>query len=194
MIDKKKLKKSLLVLLLISIIIVAIILIRNTLARYETTATSDKDVDVAFWMLHDDFKTGKLLIKDIYPSNNTYEYSFSVSNFQKEDDGTIKKRAETDLEYGLTLTMTTNLPLEYQIEKNGEILDSEAAKQEIITDDDGTYYKKISIAESQMNQGVDSTDKYVIKVRFPKENDTNAEYSDLIEYIKLDLSAKQIID
>ena len=52
MIDKKKLKKSLLVLLLISIIIVAIILIRNTLARYETTATSDKDVDVAFWMLH----------------------------------------------------------------------------------------------------------------------------------------------
>ena len=184
MIDKKKLKKSLLVLLLISI------LIRNTLARYETTATSDKDVDVAFWMLHDDFKTGKLLIKDIYPSNNTYEYSFSVSNFQKEDDGTIKKRAETDLEYGLTLTMTTNLPLE----KNGEILDSEAAKQEIITDDDGTYYKKISIAESQMNQGVDSTDKYVIKVRFPKENDTNAEYSDLIEYIKLDLSAKQIID
>ena len=34
----------------------------------------------------------------------------------------------------------------------------------------------------------------VIKVRFPKENDTNAEYSDLIEYIKLDLSAKQIID
>jgi hypothetical protein len=64
----------------------------------------------------------------------------------------------------------------------------------IITDDDGTYYKKISIAESQMNQGVDSTDKYVIKVRFPKENDTNAEYSDLIEYIKLDLSAKQIID
>ena len=45
-----------------------------------------------------------------------------------------------------------------------------------------------------MNQGVDSTDKYVIKVRFPKENDTNAEYSDLIEYIKLDLSAKQIID
>ena len=90
--------------------------------------------------------------------------------------------------------MTTNLPLEYQIEKNGEILDSEAAKQEIITDDDGTYYKKISIAESQMNQGVDSTDKYVIKVSFPKENDTNAEYSDLIEYIKLDLSAKQIID
>ena len=73
-------------------------------------------------------------------------------------------------------------------------VDSEAAKQEIITDDDGTYYKKISIAESQMNQGVDSTDKYVIKVRFPKENDTNAEYSDLIEYIKLDLSAKQIID
>lgn len=194
MIDKKKLKKSLLVLLLIAIIIVAIILIRNTLARYETTATSDKDVDVAFWMLHDDFQTGKLLIKDIYPSNNIYEYSFSVSNFKKEDDGTIKKRAETDLEYELALIATTNLPLEYQIEKNGEMLDSESAKQEIITDDDGTYYRKISIEGSQMIQGEDSTDKYVIKVKFPKENYINSEYSDLIEDIRLELSAKQIID
>ena len=45
-----------------------------------------------------------------------------------------------------------------------------------------------------MVQGVDSTDSYTIRVTFPKENDTNAEYSDLIEYIKLDLNAKQIVE
>ena len=191
MFDKKKIKKSLIILLLIAVIIIAIILIRRTLARYETTATSDKDVDVAFWLLEDDFKSGTIVVKDIYPSNNSFDYKFSVSNFKKEANGNISKRAETDLEYEPTFTMSTNLPLEYQIEKNGEICNT---TEEIITDNDGTYYKKISVGTSQMTQGVDTTDEYVIKVTFNKENDTNAEYSDLIEYIKVNLDAKQIIE
>ena len=95
------------------------------------------------------------------------------------------------MEYEIVLKTTTNLPLEYQIVKNGTILN---AKQEIITDDDGTYYRRISLDADQMNQGTDITDNFVIKVTFPKANDTNAEYSDLIEYIKLDLNAKQIIE
>ena len=52
MLDKKKLKKLLVILVLIAIIVVAIILIRNTLARYESDATSSKDVDVAFWIVN----------------------------------------------------------------------------------------------------------------------------------------------
>ena len=191
MFDKKKIKKSLIILALIAIIIIAIILIRRTLARYETTATSDKDVDVAFWIIDDDFKTGKILIKDIYPSNDSFDYTFSVSNFQNEENGNINKRAETDLEYGIDLIVTTNLPLEYQVEKNGVNINT---TQTIITDDDGTYYKKILLANTQMTQGVDSTDNYKIKVKFSQDNDTNAEYSDLIEYIKLDLNAKQIVE
>lgn len=191
MLDKKKLKKSFFVLLLIAIIIIAIILIRKTLSRYETTANSDKDVDVAFWIINDDFKSGKILIKDIYPSTNSFDYKFTVSNFKANEDGSISKRAETDLEYGLTFTTTTNLPLEYQIEKNGTILDT---TQEIITDEDGTYYRKISLDTAQMVQGTDVVDNFVIKVIFPKDNDINAEYSDLIEYIKMDLNAKQIVE
>ncbi len=190
MLDKKKLKKSIIILLLIAIIIIAIIFITNTLSRYETVATSDKDLDVAFWMLHDDFQSANMIIKDIYPSNNSFDYSFSVSNFEADEDGTINKRAETDLEYDLKITTTTNLPLEYVIEKNGEIL---TTQQNITTDEDGTYYREIIIEPSQMVQGEDLTDEYTIKVTFPKENDTNAEYSDLIEYIKLDINAEQII-
>ena len=68
--DKKKIRKCLVILLLIVIIIAVIILIRNTLARYETTATSDKDVDVAFWIMDNSFKSDRLLIKDIYPGIN----------------------------------------------------------------------------------------------------------------------------
>ena len=178
MLDKKKLKKSICILFLIAVIIIAIIFIRNTLSRYETVATSEKDVDVAFWMFHDDFQSASMIIQDIFPSNNSFDYTFSVSNFEADEDGNINRRAETDLEYELTVTTTTNLPLEYVIEKNGEIL---ATQQNIITDEDGTYYREILIEPSQMQQGEDLTDEYTIKVTFPKENDTNAEFSDLIE-------------
>lgn len=44
-----------------------------------------------------------------------------------------------------------------------------------------------------MEQGTDITDTFVIKVKFPKANYTNTEFADLIESIKLDLTAKQII-
>ncbi len=190
MLDKKKLKKSMFILFLVAIIIIAIVLIRNTLSRYETVATSEKDVDVAFWMLHDDFQSATMIIKDIYPSNQSFDYSFTVSNFEENEQGEITKRAETDLEYEFIITTTTNLPFEYAIEKDGQIL---STQQNIITDEDGTYYREIKIEPSQMLQGEDLTDHYVLKVTFPKENDTNAEFSDLIEYIKLDIHATQII-
>lgn len=192
MIDKKKLRKSLIILVLIAIIIAAIILIRNTLARYETTATSEKDVDVAFWTVDNSFKSDRMLIKDIYPSDTSFDYKFTVSNFEVAEDGTtITKRAETDLSYELVLTATTNLPLEYSIQKNG----SACSKTEnVYSDEDGTYYKEIKLPESRMNQGTDITDTYVIKVTFPKSNSVNTDYADLIEYIKINLSAKQIIE
>ena len=191
MLDKKKLRKSLLILLLIAIIIVAIILIRKTLARYETTATSEKDVDVAFWIIDNSFKSDRLLLKDIYPSDTSFDYTFTVSNFEASPDGNIKKRAETDLTYELVLTTTTNLPLEYQIERNGQNC---IKSQEIVTDDDGTFYKKITLETFEMLQSEDITDTYAIKVKFPKENNTNAQFADLIEYIKIDLNARQTLE
>ena len=95
------------------------------------------------------------------------------------------------MNYELVLTATTNLPLEYSIQKNG----STCSKNEnVYSDEDGTYYKEIKLPESRMNQGTDITDTYVIKVTFPKSNYINVDYADLIEYIKINLSAKQIIE
>ena len=37
-------------------------------------------------------------------------------------------------------------------------------------------------------------DKFVIKVKFPRQNVMNENYADLIEYVKLDLNAKQITE
>ena len=61
-------------------------------------------------------------------------------------------------------------------------------------DEDGTYYKEIKLPQSRMNQGTDSTDRYTVKVTFPKSNYTNVDYADLIEYMKIDLTAQQIIE
>lgn len=195
MFDKKKIRKSLVILLLIAIIIGAIILIRNTLARYETTATSEKDVDVALWVVDNSFKSDRLLIEDIYPADTSYDYTFTVSNYETSEDGlTITKRAETDLTYDLVITTTTNLPLEYEIQKNGVTC---TKTEQLITDDDGTYYREIKLETDKnnltMTQGTDTIDTYVLKVTFPKSNNTNLEYADLIEYVKIDLTARQII-
>ena len=189
MFDKKKLRKSLVILLLLVIIIAAIILIRNTLARYETTATSDKDVDVALWIVDNSFKSDRLLIKDIYPSDTAFTYTFTVSNFSDT------KKAETDLDYELVLTTTTNLPLEYEITKNGATCKK---TEQLYADDDGTYYREIKLETNKnnlvMRQGTDITDTFVVKVTFPKSNYTNVEYADLLEYVKIDLTAKQLIE
>lgn len=189
MINKKAFFKSLIIISLLIVIIFVFIQIRNTLARYETTATTERNVDVAFWMIDTSFASERILISEIYPSDTPYEYTFTVSNFN------ATKRAETDLEYEVVMTTTTNLPFQYVIEKEGTPL---TTTQELITDTDGTYYKKITLQPTIANDfvletGSNKTHNFKIKLTFPKANNENMEYADLIEYIKLDLSAKQII-
>lgn len=193
MIDKKKLFKSLIIISLLIIIIVAVIQIRNTLARYETTTTTERDVDVAFWIVDNSFKSDRLLLDDIYPSTDQFVYTFTVSNF----NGT--KSAETDLDYEIILTSTTNLPLSYEITKNeGTANEITCTKTESLYEDsDGTVYREIKLATApnslNMLQETDTTDTFKIKVTFPQQYSDNLEYADLMEYIKIDLSAKQVI-
>ena len=213
MINKKRVFKSLIVLLLIIIIIVAFIHIRNTLARYETATTSERDVDVAFWIVDNSFQTQRLLIKDIYPSETAFEYTFTVSNFKANDLGE-NDIAETDMEYEIVLTTTTNLPLTYEIQRNGTTYTG--ITQQLITDTDGTVYREIKFAtdENPYPLVIDTidddtstkreiTDTYILKVKFPVEsyvngvlvnNRTNLEYPDLMEDIKINLTARQSID
>lgn len=207
MINKKKVIKSLIIISLIIIIIFAFIQIRNTLARYETTSTTERDVDVAFWIVDNSFKSERLVIDDIYPQDTSYEYQFTVSNFNGS------KIAETDMEYDIILTTTTNLPLKYEISRNGTTYTN--WKQELITDEDGTVYRRLkfgteeneyplvinTIDESSSKNKI--TDTYILKVTFPIQSYVNGElidnrtildYPDSIENIQIDLTARQKID
>ena len=225
MINKKKLFKSLIIISLIIIIIIAAIQMRQTLARYETTTTGEREVDVAFWVVDNSFKSERLVLEDIYPLETPFEYVFTVSNF---DPGLLEaetddKIAETDMEYEIILTTTTNLPLTYEITRNGTTYT--ALQQNLFTDANGTVYREIKfgtvtnpypLVMDTIIPEIDGdgaatgkyvktkvTDEYVLKVKFPTQsyvngvlvnNRENIDYPDLMEEIKIDLSARQKID
>ena len=208
MIDKKKLFKTLIIISLIIIIIIAVIQIRNTLARYETTTTSERNVDVALWVLDNSFKEQRLLIKDIYPTDTPFIYNFTVSNFENG------KIAETDIEYDITIITTTNLPLNYEIQKGG--VTYTGITEKLFTDSNGTVYKEIKLGTTEkpyplIMDSIDNTtytkrkvtDEYTLKVTFPVQsyvngvegnNRENPEYADLMEDVKIAVSARQKID
>lgn len=219
MINKKRLFKSLIIISLLIIIIVAVIQIRKTLAKYESEATAERDVDVAFWAVDNSFQTQRLLIDNIFPSTDTFDYTFKVSNF---DPGVLDSEiddqiAETDIEYEIVLTTTTNLPLSYEIQRNGTTYTN--IQEEIYADANGTYYRELRFGTTAnpfplvMNTITDTdgdgtytkskvTDNYKLKVTFPVEsyvngeivnNRANLEYADLMEDVKIELSARQVI-
>lgn len=190
MIDKKVIYKSLIIILLLIIIIVAVIQVRNTLARYETTANTERELDVAFWIVKNSFQTQRLLIQDIFPAEEPYTYRFTVSNF--EDN----KVAETDLEYNLVITTTTNLPLSYTVKKNGTTYSN--VVEELYQDADGTFYRELALGGTETEKFIfeadtKTTDEYILYVTFPLEYNVNLDYADLIENIEINLSAEQVI-
>ena len=182
--------------------------IRNTLARYETTTTTQRDVDVAFWVVDNSFKTERLVIDDIYPLDTPFEYQFTVSNFNGD------KVAETDIEYEIVLTTTTNLPLSYEITRNGTTYTG--INQKLFADEDGTVFREIRFGATENpyplimdtitganNEKTKITDTYILKVTFPTQsyvngvlvdNRANLNYPDLMEDIKIELTARQKID
>ena len=219
MINKKRLIKSLIIISLIIIIIFAAIQIRQTLARYETTTTGERDVDVAFWVVDNSFKSQRLVLDDIYPVNTPFEYTFTVSNY---DPGILEaetddKIAETDMEYEIVLTATTNLPLDFEIMRNGTTYTG--IQEKLFTDTDGTLYRELKFgtesnpypllmntiqlnAETEKYEKTKVTDTYILKVKFPEQSYVNGvlvnnradlNYPDLIELVKIDLSARQVV-
>ena len=105
----KKLRRlyAKLVILVLCFLIIARIFVL-VLSKYESISNSYANVDIAFYLLKEDFQTMTLNLASILPQNNAYTFEFSIGNQAGEDI------AEVDLEYELTLRTTTNLPLTYE--------------------------------------------------------------------------------
>lgn len=185
----KKISYSNLIILIVAIILLIIIGIAITMARYRATGNTEVSAEVAFFVVEEGLQTGNIMIANIYPREQAFEYNFTVSN----TDGT--KIAETSIEYEMELRITTNLPLEIDIYKDGsKLTNANDIENNIVLDESGQcYIRKIKIKKGEFTFNQEKTDTYKISVKFPTQYSTNEEYEGMIDHVSIVLDAKQKI-
>ena len=169
---------------LVLLAIVAISLIRNSTAKYRSTAKSNADVDLAFYMFKEQDISQDLKLESILPRVEPYEYTFSVAN----NDGT--DRTETAIHYTIEFKTTTNLPLNFKVYNSEDMETDLVESTETKTDDDGTYFKYIKVAGGNLGFEQDETHTYKLHVEFPQEYNL-AQYEGIVEYVKVTIKSSQ---
>lgn len=157
------------------------------LSKYESQVEANANVDIAFYLLKEDYQTMTLNLDSVLPQENKYVYYFSIGN----QDG--EKRAQIDLEYNLKIRTTTNLPITYNLYENAS-----EGKINVITsntvdkDEYGTYFRNIQTAAVTLRYKTPETRYYQLEVSFPQNyNTTN--YQDIIELIEITVSSHQLV-
>ena len=170
--------------LLIILAIVAISLVRNSIAKYRSSATSAADVDLAFYLFTETDISQSLQLASILPRSTPYEYTFSVAN----NDGT--DRTETAIHYSMELRTTTNLPLNFKVYRSTDLTTDLVESTQTIQDTDGTYFKKMTITGGNFGFLQNEQATYKIEVEFP-ESYNDSEYEGIIEYLELTIKSSQ---
>ena len=189
-----KRRSIIIVKLLISLLslILIVILIGRTLSKYETSATAQANIQAAFYLLNDDYKSMTIKLGMLEPRAEEYSYTFSVSNNDNE------KRTETSLEYDLKIITTTNLPLTYELYmvKDGDDTTERVnaiTNEEISPDEYGTYFRTISTNTESFGHQKNETNIYTLVVHFPEEY-KQIQYQDIIESIEIKVDSRQLIE
>lgn len=187
----KRMKIYIKLVILFSCLLITLRIFTLTLSKFESEAKSTTDIDIAFYLLKEDYQTMELSLENLYPSEKPYVYTFSISNADGE------KRAEVDLTYDLVIKTTTNLPLIYELYMN-ELYDDENSnialtRNEVDTDEDGTYFRYLETANETFEYVNIEKNVYQLVVYFPQEYNTE-NYQDIIESIEINIDAKQVIE
>ncbi len=164
--------------------IVAVSLMRNSVAKYRSTARSSADVDLAFYMFQASDISQDLKLASILPRVAPYEYTFSVAN----NDGT--DRTETAISYTIEFKTTTNLPLNFKVYNSQDMTTDLVESSETIADDDGTYFKYIKVTGGNLGFEQNEQVTYKIHVEFPEDYNL-AEYEGIVEYVKISIKSTQ---
>jgi hypothetical protein len=188
MIDKRKIRlyKKLVILIICFFILIRIFAL--TLSKYESTTSSDANIDIAFYVLNEDYQAMTLNLDSLFPQDELYEYTFSISN---EKDGHV---AETNLKYNLQIRTTTNLPLSFKLYMNDGNEDI-ITESKIVQEDDGydTYFLKMSTEEQYFFYDTAKTNTYKLTIEFPAKYNT-VDYQDIIEALEINVASEQITE
>ena len=188
--NQKIAKKIVKLLILLLSLILLIRLISFTFSKYESRASTNPNIEVAFYIINKDYQSMSLNLDSLFPSDEPYVYTFSISN----TDGT--NMCETDMEYDLTIRTTTNLPIDYELYMNENYNDSGATSiiktNEVIQDEDGTYFRVITTEPENFTFAKEEVNIYQLVLNFPKKYN-NINYQDIIEGIEISVNSKQVI-
>ena len=173
------------IILILILLIFLLLVIKGTLARYSSSGQSKANVDVAFYLLKEEEISQNIALEEMMPSDEVYTYTFSVAN----NDGT--DRTETALKYTISIKMTTNLPLTYELYMNDG---TENLFQNYTTEQDeyGTYFKTITANEETFGFETNEQNTYKLQVRFPMEYNS-VEYQGIIEALEIKVNSQQIV-
>ena len=173
------------IIILFALLLIFILTLKNTLAKYSSSGESEANVDVAFYLIKDQKIAETIALEEMMPSDDVYTYTFSIAN----NDGT--NRTETALKYKISIRMTTNLPLTYELYMNDgttNLFEGYTTEQ----DEYGTYFKTITSSENTFGFEQDETNTYKLQVKFPPEYNS-VEYQGIIEALEITVDSQQII-
>lgn len=186
---KKRLYAKLILLIISLIIVLRIFML--VWSRYESEATSNANVDIAFYLLNEDFKEMTLNLAKIFPRDNSYIYTFSIGNEEGE------KTAEIDMTYDLVIRTTTNLPLTYELYMNQNYNEEGATDiiqtDEIDYDENGTYFRTMTTKTEELLYKEPKTNIYTLVIHFP-ENYNTEDYQDIIEMLEITIDSRQFME
>ena len=176
--------------ILFVILLLIVVLFPLTYSRYETTATSNADIPVAYYILAAGYQYVDVKLPALLPRNEPYVYNFTISNNKGN------QRTETLMEYDLKVVTTTNLQLNYELYINENYQSSGSTNKivstNIIQDEDGTYFKELTTNKSYFTYEYNETNNYTLLIYFPIEYN-DYKYQDVMESIFLVIESKQII-
>ena len=170
----------------ILLIILAINLIKATISKYRSSATSTANVDLAYYIFQAESISQDLKLESILPREQPYNYTFSVSNHDDTD------RTETAIEYTIIIKTTTNLPLTYSVYNVEDLNTNLVTETNTTTDDDGTYYKITTVEGETLGFEEDEDVVYRLQILFPEQYNVS-EYEGIIEYVQITINSSQII-
>lgn len=189
--DKEKFLTTFKLSVLLLIIFVVSFLIPSSFSKFVSKSSSNAKAEVAFYLLKTNYFTKSILLEEIAPKTEPYVYNFTIANFS--DNG----RAETNIEYELSIRTTTNLPLNYKLFLEQNYNDDGAT--DIITsrntysDSDGTYFTKFTTDKKYFSHTYDETNHYQLVVYFPPTY-SDSKYQDIYESVEITVNSKQILD
>lgn len=186
----KKIINKVKILAILVFLFILVKLISFTFALFESNSTATANLEMAYYILEEDYQTMNINLGSLLPREEPYIYSFSIANFNNEN------RLETNMEYDLKIRTTTNLPLQFELYKNENYEDS--GSQDIINsantqiDEHNTYFNLYTTPTSYFGYESDEQNIYQLVVYFPSMYNS-IDYQDVIENIEIIIESKQVV-